>query len=126
MPLLNFTVPMIPPDLNHYVRHTRQGRHYVTKEATEFKATLATFNRGEFIQGKSFAVHIVIVFGKGDRGDVDGFPKLVLDGLADCGVFRDRKGKEISDAYVDRLLVYRDREQRPPVGRTEITVGCIG
>lgn len=120
-----FTVPLVPPDLNHYVRHTRAGRHYVTKEALAFKAELATCARGEFIQANSFAVRILIVLGKGQRGDVDGFQKLVLDGLADAGVFRGPKGNRLSDAYVDDLHCKRDRKERPDKGRTFITVKAL-
>jgi crossover junction endodeoxyribonuclease RusA len=120
--MITFTVPIVPPDLNHYVRHTRNGRHYVTNEALGFKAMLAIYVHGEFVQAKSFAVRILIVLGKGQRGDVDGFQKLVLDGLADAGVFRGPKGNRLSDAYVDELHCKRDRKERPNEGRTVITV----
>ena len=122
---ISFTVPLVPPDLNHYVRHTRDGRHYVTKESLAFKATLATCARGESIQANSFAVRILVVLGKGERGDVDGFPKLVLDGLADAGVFRGPKGNRLSDAYVDDLHCKRDRKERPDEGRTVISVEAL-
>ena len=122
---ITFTVPLVPPDLNHYVRHTRNGRHYVTKEALAFKATLAIYAHGEFVQAKSFAVQILVVLGKEKRGDVDGFQKLVLDGLADAGVFRGMKGNRLSDAHVDDLHSKRDRKERPDEGRTVITVEAL-
>jgi crossover junction endodeoxyribonuclease RusA len=118
-------VPIVPPDLNHYVRHDRNGKHYVTREALAFKEALAIYARGEFVQAKSFAVQILIVLGKGQRGDVDGFQKLVLDGLANAGVFRDLKGKRLSDAHVDDLHSTRDRKERPDQGRTVITVEAL-
>ena len=123
---ITVAIPLVPPDLNHYVRHTRTGRHYVTKEAAAFKAALAIYARGEFVQANSFAVQILVVLGKGERGDIDGFQKLVLDGLADAGVFRDLKGERLSDAYVDDLHSWRDRKERPETGRTAIKVIALG
>jgi crossover junction endodeoxyribonuclease RusA len=120
-----FTVPLVPPDLNHYVRHTRTGKHYVTKESLAFKQAVGVYARGEFVQAKSFSVRIIVVLGKGKKGDIDGFQKLVLDGLADVGVFRDLKGEVLSDAYVDDLHSKRDRKERPDQGRTIITVEAL-
>jgi Holliday junction resolvase RusA-like endonuclease len=117
-----FVMPMVPPSVNHYVKHTRTGRRYVTGEATAFKQALADFNRGEFVQGRAFSVQIDVTLGKGDRGDVDNFPKLCLDGLADAGAFRDFKGKPLSDAYVTKLCVNVDRKTRPEEGQTIIGV----
>lgn len=124
-PVLKFTVPLVPPGVNHYVKHTRSGRHYVTAEASAFKQAVAIYARGRSVQGKSFSVTLMIVLGKGDRGDVDGFPKLVLDGMADCGIFEDRKGKRVSDAYVRDLRVILDCDARPEHGSTEITVEAL-
>ena len=117
-----FVMPMVPPSVNHYVKHTRTGRRYVTGEATAFKQALAAFNHGDFVQGKAFSVQIDVILGKGDRGDVDNFPKLCLDGLADAGAFRDLKGKTLSDAYVTKLCVKVDRNTRPAEGQTIIGV----
>ena len=119
---IRFTVPMVPPNLNHYVRHTRTGRHYVTKEATAFKSALAVYARGASVHGKAFDVSLLIVLGAKERLDVDGGIKLCLDGLADCGAFRDLKGNRLSDAHVIRLVVEIDRKDRPEIGRTVITV----
>jgi len=59
---------------------------------------------------------------QGERGDIDNFPKLVLDALADCGVFRDSKGKIVSDAHVMRLEVTKNDRERPDKGYTEVWV----
>ncbi len=115
-----FTVPLVPPNLNHYLRHTRDGRHYVTAEAKAFKSAVAICGRHHHVSGKTFMVSIKIVLGPKQRMDVDGGVKLVLDGLADYGVFRDMKGEIVSDAYVRRLNVILDADSRPERGYTEI------
>lgn len=119
---MNVEVPMIPPSVNHYVKHTRTGKRYVTDEATAFKQAVATFSKGRYVQGKSFHVGIDITLGKGERGDIDNFPKLCLDGLADAGAFRDPKGNQLSDAHVTTLTVQVDRTTRPERGSTWIRV----
>jgi Holliday junction resolvase RusA-like endonuclease len=122
---VTFTVPLVPPSVNHYVKHTRTGRSYVTAEATAFKAAIAVYSRGMALSAKTFSVGIAVVLPKKARGDVDNFPKLVLDGLADAGVFLNRKGKRVSDAHVRHLVVDLDSDSRPDEGRTVITVEAL-
>ena len=123
--MINFTVPLVPPGVNHYVKHTRSGRHYVTGEAQAFKDAVAIFARGQFVQAKRFAVTIQIILGKGDKGDWDNFPKLVCDGLSYAGVFRDLKGNRVSDAHVKDGRVILDCDSRPTKGETQITVEAL-
>ena len=122
---ITFIVPLVPPSVNHYAKHTRDGKHYTTDEATAFKDAVATFAGGRFIQSKTFSVRITVVLGKGGKGDVDNFPKLVLDGMAACGVFRDKNGKRVSDAHVDELMVSVDRRTRPDRGYTITEVRAL-
>ena len=117
-----FVVPFVPPSVNHYSKHTRAGRHYVTGEATAFKESLAVFCRGQFCEGNEFSLDLLVVLGAKDRGDVDNFPKLVLDGLADCGAFRNKKGKRLTDAHVTEMIVRVNRKIRPEQGMTAIKV----
>jgi len=122
---LIFTVPLIPPSLNHYKTRFRNGNTVVTAESIAFKQSIAIYARGVAISAKTFSVSIKVVLPKGARGDVDNFPKLCLDGLADAGVFLNRKGKRVSDAYVRRLVVDLDSDSRPDEGRTVITVEAL-
>jgi crossover junction endodeoxyribonuclease RusA len=120
---LSFTVPLTPPGFNHYVKHTRTGRHYVTSDARMFKEAVALCIAGRSVCAKSFHVDLTIYLAAGQKGDVDGFPKLVLDGLAKAMAFRDRKGKPMSDAHVTDLVVRKRRDTAWP--RTDITIrGC--
>lgn len=127
---LVFVVPLVPPGLNHYVRHPRNGVHYVTREARAYKAAVAVCARGEFVAGETFEVEITVYLGKGASGDVDGFGKVVLDGLADAGVFRSHRRldafeapERLSDAYVTDLTLRRRRDHINP--RTEIRVRAL-
>jgi Holliday junction resolvase RusA-like endonuclease len=112
MATVRFTVPLVPPSVNHYVRHTNDGQHILTPEAIAFKDAVAIFSGGEHLAAKRYAVNLAIFLGKGQRGDIDNFPKCVLDGLKDYVIG--------SDAAVKRLLVDLDRDAHNP--RTEIEV----
>lgn len=113
---LKFTVPLVPPSVNMYVRHTRTGKHYVTKEAKAFKYAVAIFAKGRRIASEPFEVAISVFLGKGRRGDADNFQKVVLDGLVECGAIR-------SDAAARKVSVEKFRDWANP--RTEITVRAI-
>lgn len=123
MKQLSITVPLTPPGVNHYVKHTRSGRHYVTKDAATFKQALFySLGRGECVIGESFLVEATVYLAAKQKGDVDGFPKLILDGLADAGVFMGKKGV-LSDAHVTDLHIRKRRDVEHP--RTEITVKAL-
>ena len=110
---IKFTVPVIPPSVNHYIQHTRSGIHYRTDEAESFAALVAISAgawRGRRLEAEE--VDLFINLGPGQRGDLDNFPKVVLDSLVRCGVIR-------SDATITELNV---RKARAEVASTEITV----
>jgi crossover junction endodeoxyribonuclease RusA len=111
-------IPLTPPSTNHYVKHTRNGRHYVTKEAAAFKNAVALFARGELVEGKQFSVSSRIYLGKGERLDADNSQKCLIDSLQEAGVFGHK-----SDASVKELHVYIERDADNP--RTEVEVKAI-
>lgn len=105
-------VPLAPPSVNHYVRHTRAGRHYVTREAREFKRTVAVVSMGRRRLDGPYVIEALICLGKGVR-DVDNCGKALLDSLADAGLIR-------NDAAVAKLTLEKARDWARP--RTEILV----
>lgn len=115
--LVTFTVPLVPPSVNHYVKHTRRGHRYVTGEAQAFKLAVAVYGRGYHLRAKAYEVSIFVYFGRKQRGDVDNLAKCVLDGLVDAGIIH-------SDAAVQKLTLEKGRD--PENARTEITVRAIG
>lgn len=110
---VTLVVPLIPPSVNGYVRHTRSGRHYVTKEALAFKEAVALVARRRKITGDSYQVKIAIYLGKGDRGDLDNFGKVIFDSIVAAGVIH-------SDAAVNEIFMQKFRDPLNP--RTVIEV----
>lgn len=128
--VVSFTVPLVPPGVNNYVKHTRSGRHYVTAEAKAFKDAVVILARGHFVIGRDFEVEATIYLGHKQKGDVDNFAKLILDALADAGVFQKANLRRplvtptmLSDAHVSDLILRRRRDAENP--RTEITVKVL-
>jgi Holliday junction resolvase RusA-like endonuclease len=112
---------MLPALLNHYVRHTRSGRHYKTKEAESFEEIGAYVCRAaQPVCAKSYSVTIDIYQGAGQKGDIDGYAKQVLDLLANNGLLLDRNGKLGTDAHVTELHMTKRRCKNGP--RTEVTI----
>lgn len=115
---VRFTVPLVPPSVNTYVRHSA-GRHYKTSKAKSFEDAVGLFARGKRCPGERFFVKIAVYLGPNEHPDCDNLPKLVLDGCAAAGVFN---GK--SDNHVQSVLVTKyDTDRENP--RTEIEVSAI-
>lgn len=113
---VTITVPLVPPSVNHYKKPRRGGYgYYVTKEAQAFKQAVGVCaGRQRALVGvRRYEVEVHIYLGAGDRGDVDNFGKVVLDGLQESGVIH-------SDAAVTDLILRKRRDRQEP--RTEITV----
>jgi crossover junction endodeoxyribonuclease RusA len=122
---IEFSIPMVPPGVNHYVKHTRNGKHYKTSEAIAWEETFALHAPKLSVQGKTFYLHVAYVLGKGQRLDIDNGNKCALDAVARAGMLRDRDGKVLSDAWIERLYVGLDRKTRPQQGRTSFIVGVL-
>ncbi len=113
---LSFTVPLVPPSVNHYVKHTRSGRHYVTKEGIAYKFAVKVYAAGLSVTAKKYALSVIVYLGKGQRGDGDNFFKCIGDGLKDAGVIH-------SDAAVKHWAIEVRCDWENP--RTEITVRAL-
>lgn len=125
-PKVTFKIPLLPPSVNHYTQHPAQGVHFKSDEAKGWEAAFPLFSRGQFLVSDTGQFHVTLRFTKGPRqkGDVDNYNKLPLDCCAKAGMFRNRKGEELSDAHVKKLTVEifdasEDRENGP---ETEITI----
>lgn len=116
---LSITINRTPPSSNHY-RGMNRGKFFLRREAQLFFDLMKLEVRGQFVNAEEFEVLACIYLGKDQRGDVDNFGKVLLDGLAKCGVFCDKEGIPVSDAYVRRIVLEKDRSWASP--RTEIIV----
>ncbi len=113
---VRFTVPLTPPSANHYVKHTRAGRHYLTKEAVAFIDAVCIFAGRQKMEGKAYQLDIQVFYGKGERGDLDNRGKIVQDALQKAGVIR-------NDSQIRALSMGKHRDWERP--RTEIKVSTL-
>lgn len=113
---IGFTVPGTPPSVNHYVKHTRTGKHYKSREAMEFMDDVARVCVARKIKGmiwKNYEVHILVYLGEGQKGDIDNFSKCALDSIVSAGVI-------VSDCRVTVLVMRKLRDAANP--RTEFKI----
>ena len=116
--MIQVTVPGIPPSVNHYKGvNRRTGRFFVRKPAIAFKADVALMLQGQQMpRAKSYHVKATIYLGKGQRGDVDNFAKVLLDALQAAGAIP-------SDSRIGILQIVKRRDPNQP--RTEITIEVL-
>lgn len=112
---IKFTVPLVPPSVNTYVRHAWRGRHvahYRTHDADAFMAAVQVMAQGRFLSKGEYGIKLAVYLGRGQRMDIDNTLKCILDSL---------KGKVIhSDAAIKHLEIDLGRDPEQP--RTEIEV----
>lgn len=105
---VDFFIDILPPSVNHYLDHGKG--HGKTPEAILFCDTFALMTRKLKTQwviseSKRFRVELHYWPGPGGKGDVDNRNKLPLDCCARAGMFRDRNGNQLSDAWVKKLAI---------------------
>lgn len=115
-PFVWIVIPLVPPSVNMYVRHTRTGRHYVTKEAQTFKDAVFAYSARRKVRADAYEVEVFVYLGKGDRGDADNFWKVILDALVAAGTID-------TDAKASDITLRKRRDWESP--RTEIRVRAI-
>jgi Holliday junction resolvase RusA-like endonuclease len=100
-PEFQFSVPLIPPSVNHYKMPRKQGGFFITKEAQAFIDAVCMIGRTAAprlpIPGKFYAVTITVYVSRKKflRGDSDNMEKLLFDALTKSGLITD-------DRYVTR------------------------
>lgn len=124
--VLTFALNIVPPSVNHYVTHGG-GHHKKTPEAEAFERdflrVLPPNIRERFVTGDRFSVTLHITPAPGGKGDIDNYPKLLLDCIGKAGMLRDSKGKNLTDAKIKILHLYLDddtnaRDKGPRVSVT--------
>lgn len=81
-------IPNTPPSGNHYIKHTRLGRHYKTSEAHDFYATVSLLAAGKKVIGKKHKVAMSVYLAPKQKGDLDNFLKCMCDAIVKAGVLR--------------------------------------
>jgi Holliday junction resolvase RusA-like endonuclease len=136
---LAFSIPLLPPSVNHYVTHTPyqdretgQAKVYRQKsaEAKTWERYFTLFARDLYVVSQSgrFEARLDFTPGPGESGDVDNYNKLPLDCCAKRGMLRDGKGKSKSDAWVKHLdvWIHDSPEERATGPKTEIVIEAMG
>jgi Holliday junction resolvase RusA-like endonuclease len=113
---ISFSVPAVPPSVNHYLLRARNRQHYfVSPEAEQFKdLVLAIANSKKLvIRWRHYGVEVSIFLGKKQKGDLDNFAKVTLDSLVYSAIID-------SDAKITNLRMSKSRDIANP--RTVISV----
>lgn len=123
---VEFQIPLLPPSVNHYVTHGG-GFHKKSPAAKAFERDFPIFSAGYFVVGERFAVTFHFTPGPKDKGDIDNRNKCLLDCIAKAGMLRNRKGEELSDAWVKRLTVeiHDSAEERATGPRTLVKIEAL-
>src|SRR3977135_1041408 len=100
MNIATITVPLTPPSVNHYVKHTRSGRHYVTTQAKAYLEAVGLCSKRQRVRCAADKCEICVYLGKGQKLDLDNAAKCVLDGLKQADVIE-------SDARIVNLHLYK-------------------
>lgn len=108
-------VPLTPPSVNHYLQRRRVGGYCLTKEAQAYKDAVILLARAQrrTIEAERYIVDLFVYLNEAQQGDLDNFPKLILDGLAAAGVIS-------NDKHVQDLYLHKRRDAENP--RTRIVV----
>ena len=116
---VTITVPMTPPSLNTYVRHTRRGGHYKTDLVKQFELEMEVACMGKRLKAKQYEVELNVYLGPREHPDVDNLGKVTIDCLARNGVFYGQ-----TDSKVKRVILEKHMDQRDNP-RTVINVRAL-
>ena len=117
-----FTVPAVPPSLNHYTGQRKGGGRYKKPAADAYGFLVLNEwakKYHEQVKATAYSLDIVIQLRKGRKGrqpDLDGMAKLAIDALVQCGIIQDdvrvtklamekRQGESDSTTYTILQLV---------------------
>ena len=106
-----------PPSVNHYWRHTRQGKHYISDKGKRFRelALLACFAEVSFDGLVSVEVKVYLP-DRRDR-DLDNLWKVIMDSLTHAQILKDDSWKYVVKESIEAVGEVRINEK----GETEFT-----
>ena len=111
---MKFSVPLLPPSVNHYKMPRRGGGWYRAADAIAFVDAVCVFSSRIMVTGNFYEVSLTFHLGpkkqKLSSNDLDNFLKVALDSLARARVI-------VNDGRVLNLTVHKrfvstDREER--------------
>lgn len=114
----DFSVPLLPPSVNHYKNPSRGGGWHRAADAIAFVDAVAIFSRRQKVTGTIYAITLTFHLGpersKG-QNDLDNFLKVAIDALVRAGVI-------VNDARVLELHAYKRFCDSAREERTEYSI----
>ena len=104
---LEFSVPLVPPSVNHYKQPNGQRGFFITREAKAFIDAACAFGKSAAPviphAGRYFEITITVFLRRAlfHREDVDNYSKVALDSISKyAGIITD-------DRYVTRFAIFK-------------------
>ncbi len=113
---MKFSVPLLPPSVNHYKQPRRGGGWYRAADAIAFVDAVCLISRCagcQKITGNCFELELTFYLGPGrNRGqnDLDNYSKVAVDALVRAGVIKN--DARVFDLHLHKRFVAADREER--------------
>ncbi|OBX05745.1 endodeoxyribonuclease RusA [Gallibacterium genomosp. 3] len=96
-----------PPSVNHYWRHTRQGRHYISKTGKEFREKVLNIcSQFDRIAG-TVQMQIDVYYLDNRERDPDNLQKALFDALTASGIIDGDSNRVIKDYRVKSVGVVK-------------------
>ncbi|HDX1111043.1 RusA family crossover junction endodeoxyribonuclease [Pasteurella multocida] len=96
-----------PPSVNHYWKHTRCGRHYISKAGREFKRIATEVCKQFDPFDGSVEIKMQIYFPDNRDRDLDNLPKGIFDSLVGAGLIKDDNRKIIRKYSIEEMGVVK-------------------
>jgi Holliday junction resolvase RusA-like endonuclease len=109
-----FSVPLLPPSVNHYKRPKSGGGWFRSVEAIAFVDAVCIFSGKTKVTGNFFALELWFFLGPSKRNlssnDLDNFQKVAIDALVRAGVIK--TDGRILDLHLHKRFCESDRDER--------------
>lgn len=89
-----------PPSVNHYWRHTRDGKHYISAEGKAFRAKVLQICRLFDPFAGAVKIKMEVFYPDKRERDPDNLQKALFDALTASGLIKDDNNKIIKDYRV--------------------------
>ncbi|WP_409138883.1 RusA family crossover junction endodeoxyribonuclease [Pasteurella multocida] len=96
-----------PPSVNHYWKHTRSGRHYISKAGREFKRIATEVCKQFDPFDGAVEIKMQIYFPDNRDRDLDNLPKGIFDSLVGAGLIKDDNRKIIRKYSIEEMGVVK-------------------
>jgi Holliday junction resolvase RusA-like endonuclease len=111
-----FSVPLLPPSVNHYKQPSVRGGMYRTREVTAFIDAVCLLSGRTRMTGNFYELELTFHLGPKKRNlssnDLDNFLKVSLDALGDKGARIIVNDGRVLDLHVHKRFVLTDRDER--------------